>query len=108
MRVYGCFLPYACELLPQGDCPPAVADRPYEDLRMFKGSAVCSGAAREGTLTVEGAGGSAMTESVTGQDLRAMLDTVNAGYQDEPTEGLPSAVLEGLRQLVPCDSVSFF
>jgi len=49
-----------------------------------------------------------MTESVTGQDLRAMLDTVNAGYEDEPTEGLPSAVLEGLRQLVPCDSVSFF
>jgi DNA-binding CsgD family transcriptional regulator len=49
-----------------------------------------------------------MTESVTGQDLRAMLDTVNAGYQDEPTEGLPSAVLEGLCQLVPCDSVSFF
>jgi DNA-binding CsgD family transcriptional regulator len=49
-----------------------------------------------------------MTESVTGQDLRAMLDTVNAGYQDQPTEGLPSAVLEGLRQLVPCDSMSFF
>ena len=38
-----------------------------------------------------------MTELVTGQDLRAMLDTVNAGYEDEPTEGLPSAVLEGLR-----------
>lgn len=49
-----------------------------------------------------------MTESVTGQDLRAMLDTVDAGYQDEPTDGLPSAVLEGLHQLVPCDSVSFF
>ena len=40
-----------------------------------------------------------MTESVTGQDLRAMVDLINVGYEDEPTDGLPCAVLDGLRQL---------
>lgn len=49
-----------------------------------------------------------MTESVTDHDLRAMLDMIDAGYQDEPGEGLPFAVAEGLGQLVPCDSISFF
>jgi len=49
-----------------------------------------------------------MTESVTSRDLRAMLDMIDAGYQDTPGEGLPSAVAEGLGQLVPCDSISFF
>jgi hypothetical protein len=44
---------------------------------------------------------------VTDHDVRALLDMIDAGYQDEPDNGLPSAVAEGLSQLVPCDSISF-
>lgn len=49
-----------------------------------------------------------MTESVSGRDLRAMVDLINVGYEDEPTDGLPCAVLDGLRRLVPCESICFF
>ncbi len=49
-----------------------------------------------------------MTESVTVRDLHAMVDLVNRGYDDQPGDGLPVAVLEGLMRLVPCDSICFF
>ena len=49
-----------------------------------------------------------MAESVSVRDLRAMMDLVSGGYADEPTQGLPGAVVAGLSQLVPCDSVCFF
>lgn len=49
-----------------------------------------------------------MTESVTGRDLRAMVDLINVGYEDEPADGLPCAVLDGLGHLVSCESICFF
>ena len=49
-----------------------------------------------------------MAESVSARDLRAMMNLVHDGYADEPADGLPAAVLEGLSRLVPCDSVCFF
>jgi hypothetical protein len=49
-----------------------------------------------------------MAESMFDRDLRAMLDLISAGYEDEPRDGLPAATLEGLYQLVPCDSICFF
>ena len=49
-----------------------------------------------------------MTGSVSVRDLRAMVDLVNQGYDDQPADGLPNAVLEGLMRLVSCDSICFF
>jgi DNA-binding CsgD family transcriptional regulator len=49
-----------------------------------------------------------MGESVGLRDLRAAIDIVQAGRLDEPTAGLPWAVLDGLAALVRCDSVSFY
>ena len=49
-----------------------------------------------------------MAESVSARDLRAMMNLVHDGYADEPADGLPAAVVEGLSRLVPCDSVCFF
>lgn len=49
-----------------------------------------------------------MSEPVSAEDLRAMMDLVSQGYDDQPAEGLPVAVLEGLMRLVPCDSICFF
>jgi DNA-binding CsgD family transcriptional regulator len=40
-------------------------------------------------------------------DLRALLDVVHAGYDDEPGEAMPGAVLHGLAKLIPCTSVTF-
>jgi len=54
MRVHSCLLPHADELQHEAIVRPAAADRPYEDLRMFQRIRACSGAAREGTLTVKG------------------------------------------------------
>jgi DNA-binding CsgD family transcriptional regulator len=49
-----------------------------------------------------------MKDTATGRDLSAMADLVRAGYDDEPADGLPRAVTDGLRRLVSCDSVCFF
>jgi DNA-binding CsgD family transcriptional regulator len=49
-----------------------------------------------------------VAESMTDRDLRQMADLINAGYEDEPRDGLPDATLEGLGRLVPCDSICFF
>ena len=49
-----------------------------------------------------------MAESVSGRDLRAMMDLVHDGYADEPAEGLPAAAVAGLSRLVRCDSVCLF
>lgn len=40
-------------------------------------------------------------------ELRALLDVVRAGYDDEPGDVMPNAVLQGLAKLIPCASVSF-
>lgn len=40
-------------------------------------------------------------------DLRALLDVVLAGYDDDPGEAMPRAVLHGLAKLIPCTSVTF-
>ena len=49
-----------------------------------------------------------MAESVSGRELRAMMDFVHDGYADEPADGLPAAVVAGLSRLVPCDSICLF
>jgi DNA-binding CsgD family transcriptional regulator len=48
-----------------------------------------------------------MAETLTASDLRGLLAVIEEGRRDDPTEGLPWAVLEGLAALVPCDAVSF-
>jgi DNA-binding CsgD family transcriptional regulator len=40
-------------------------------------------------------------------DLRALLDVVRAGYDDEPGEAMPDAVLHGLARLIPSATVTF-
>jgi DNA-binding CsgD family transcriptional regulator len=40
-------------------------------------------------------------------ELRALLDVVRAGYDDEPGQAMPGAVLAGLAKLIPCTSVTF-
>jgi hypothetical protein len=44
-----------------------------------------------------------MTES----DLRELLDVVHAGYDDEPGDAMPGAVLRGLARLIPCANITF-
>jgi DNA-binding CsgD family transcriptional regulator len=41
------------------------------------------------------------------QDLRGVLEVLEAGRSSEPAEGLPHEVLELARSLIPCDVVSF-
>jgi DNA-binding CsgD family transcriptional regulator len=48
-----------------------------------------------------------MTEALSERDLRALVGVIEEGRRDEPTEGLPWAVLDGLAALVRCDAVSF-
>jgi DNA-binding CsgD family transcriptional regulator len=50
----------------------------------------------------------AMSEALSTRDLRAMLDLVGDGYDDDPGEGLPDAAIRGLMRLVPCDAVCLF
>lgn len=40
-------------------------------------------------------------------DLRALLDVVRAGYDDEPGQAMPDALLHGLAKLIPSASVTF-
>lgn len=48
-----------------------------------------------------------MSETVPERDLRALMAVVEDGRRDDPTEGLPWAVLDGLAGLVACDRISF-
>src|SRR5215471_18110474 len=50
----------------------------------------------------------AMAESVSGRDLRAMMNLVHDGYADQPAQGLPAAAVAGLSRLVRCDSICLF
>jgi DNA-binding CsgD family transcriptional regulator len=45
--------------------------------------------------------------SLRESDLRTLLDVVRAGYDDEPGEAMPGAVLHGLAKIIPSASVSF-
>jgi DNA-binding CsgD family transcriptional regulator len=48
-----------------------------------------------------------MAEALSENDLRALVGVIEEGRRDDPTEGLPWAVLDGLAALVRCDAVSF-
>lgn len=48
-----------------------------------------------------------MTEVLTECDLRAMMAVIKEGQRDEPTDGVPWAVLDGLAGLIRCDRVNF-
>jgi DNA-binding CsgD family transcriptional regulator len=48
-----------------------------------------------------------MAEVLTERDLRALMAVVEEGRRDEPTEGVPWAVLHGLAGLIHCDRVNF-
>jgi DNA-binding CsgD family transcriptional regulator len=47
-----------------------------------------------------------MSESLTEAELRLLLEVVEAGRRDEPTAGLPWAVLDRLAVLIPVEAVS--
>ena len=49
-----------------------------------------------------------MAKSVSGRDLRVIMDLVHNGYADEPAQGLPAAAAAGLSRLVGCDSICLF
>lgn len=49
-----------------------------------------------------------MAESVSGRELRMMMDLVHDGYADEPADGLPATVVAGLSRPVRCDSICLF
>jgi DNA-binding CsgD family transcriptional regulator len=46
--------------------------------------------------------------TISDRDMRLMLDIANSGDDDGPAEGMPWAVLHGLRELISCDGVAFF
>jgi DNA-binding CsgD family transcriptional regulator len=48
-----------------------------------------------------------MASTVREADLRGLLAVLDAGRTDSESEGFPTALLEGLRSLIRCDSVSF-
>lgn len=48
-----------------------------------------------------------MPESVRDSDLRGLLDVVEAARSTDVAEGLPIAVLDHARALVPCDVLAF-
>ena len=45
--------------------------------------------------------------SLSERDLRALVGVIDDGLRDEPGPGMPWAVLEGLRGLIPCEEVGF-
>jgi DNA-binding CsgD family transcriptional regulator len=47
-----------------------------------------------------------MTETLSEHDLHALMGVIMDGRRDDPTEGLPWAVLDGLAGLVRCEWVS--
>jgi DNA-binding CsgD family transcriptional regulator len=48
-----------------------------------------------------------MTEVLTERDLRALMAVVEEGRRDQPTDGLPWAVLAELAGVIRCDAVTF-
>jgi DNA-binding CsgD family transcriptional regulator len=48
-----------------------------------------------------------LSETLAERDLRALMAIIEDGRRDEPTEGLPWAVLDGLAGLVRCFQISF-
>jgi DNA-binding CsgD family transcriptional regulator len=48
-----------------------------------------------------------MAEILIERDLRALMAVVQEGRHDDPTEAMPWAILDGLAQLIRCDSVNF-
>ncbi|GAA3794559.1 MULTISPECIES: response regulator transcription factor [Amycolatopsis] len=48
-----------------------------------------------------------MAETVSENDLRALLAVVEDGRRDEPNNALPWATLDALAHLVPCDELDF-
>lgn len=48
-----------------------------------------------------------MAEVLAERDLRALMAVVEEGRRDEPTDGLPWAVLDELAGLIRCDAVTF-
>jgi DNA-binding CsgD family transcriptional regulator len=59
-------------------------------------------------LGVEWRGGeAAMAGSLFERDLRSLMALVEEGRRDDSSQALPWSVLEGLRRLIPCDSVVF-
>jgi hypothetical protein len=49
-----------------------------------------------------------MAGSVSGRELRVMLDLVHDGYAGAPADGLPAAAAAGLSRLVRCDPICLF
>jgi len=47
-----------------------------------------------------------MSESLTEAELHLLLDVVEEGRRDEPTIGMPWAILEHLSVIIPCEAVS--
>ncbi|MBE8520370.1 hypothetical protein ILP97_23235 [Amycolatopsis sp. H6(2020)] len=47
-----------------------------------------------------------MSESPTEAELRLLMAAVEEGRRDEPTAGLPWALLDRLAQLIPCEAIS--
>lgn len=48
-----------------------------------------------------------MSDTVSGRDLRTLVELLEDGRHDSPDVGLPAVVLEKLHQLIRCDQVSF-
>lgn len=46
--------------------------------------------------------------TISDRDMRMMLDIANYRGSGGPAEGMPWAVLHGLRELISCDGVAFF
>lgn len=47
-----------------------------------------------------------MRECLAENDLRTLMNIVGSGFEDDPTPGLPWAVLDGLRTLIGCDAIA--
>src|ERR1700733_7054868 len=85
------------------DHQPGAGERPYEIRRISipgPWSRILNGNWRLQVV--------AMAKSVSGRDLRVMMDLVHNGYADEPAQGLPAAAAAGLSRLVGCDSICLF
>jgi DNA-binding CsgD family transcriptional regulator len=48
-----------------------------------------------------------MTHTITGNDVRSMVDLLELGRRDRPAAGLPPIVLEQVQALVRCDEIGF-
>ncbi|MDT7725134.1 MAG: hypothetical protein QOI21_1710 [Actinomycetota bacterium] len=48
-----------------------------------------------------------MTGTLSERELRSLMAVVEEGRRDDPNQAMPWAALEGLRGLIPCDTVVF-